>query len=187
MIKTISLGGKPEYAAVDGKGHIFDNLEDKNLVLEIDTKTLEITHRWPLAPGDSPSGLAVDGTNNRLFAGCHNKMVVVMDTTNGKVGQRLPIGDHIDATFYDAGSGTVFNSCGDGTLSVIHQNSPDQYEVVENAKTEPGARTMAFDAKTGHVFLVTAKMEPPATPTKENPKPRRKIIPGTLKLLVLGQ
>lgn len=187
VIKTISLGGKPEYAAVDGQGHLFDNLEDKNLVLEIDTKTLEITHRWPLTPGDSPSGLAADGVNNRLFVGCHNKMVVVLDATNGKVVQTLPIGDHIDATFYDAGSGTVFNSCGDGTLSVVQQNSADNYQVVENAKTTPGARTMAFDSKTGHVFLVTADMQPAPTPTQDNPKPRRKIVAGTFKLLVLGQ
>jgi hypothetical protein len=131
--------------------------------------------------------MAMDVANNRLFIGCRNKLLVIMDATNGKVIQTLPIGDHIDATYFDPASGTVFNSCGDGTLSVVQQNSADNYQLVENAKTEPGARTMAFDTKTGHVFLVTADMQPAPTPTQDNPKPRRKMIPGTFRLLVLGQ
>jgi len=187
VVKTFDLGGKPEYAAVDGHGHLFNNLEDKSLVLDIDTQTLEIKHRWPIAPGETPSGMAMDRGNNRLFIGCRNKLVVVMDAKSGKVIQSLPIGDHIDATYFDPSSGTVFNSCGDGTLSVVQENSADNYQVVENAKTELGARTMAFDSKTGHVFLVTAEMGPVPTPTQDNPKPRRKMIPGTFKLLVLGQ
>jgi DNA-binding beta-propeller fold protein YncE len=187
VVKTLDLGGKPEFAAVDGKGHLFNNLEDKSLVLDIDTQKLEIEHRWPIAPGEAPSGMAMDAGNNRLFIGCRNKLAVIMDAKSGKVIQTLPIGDHIDATYFDPSSGTVFNSCGDGTLSVVQQNSADNYQVVENAKTEPGARTMAFDSKTGHVFLVTAEMGPAPTPTQDNPKPRRKMIPGTFRLLVLGQ
>ncbi|HXL72804.1 MAG TPA: YncE family protein, partial [bacterium] len=187
VVKTLDLGGKPEFAAVDGHGHLFNNLEDKSLVLDIDTRKLEIKHRWPLAPGETPSGMAMDVEDNRLFIGCRNKLLAVVNATNGKVIQTLPIGDHIDATYFDQARGTVFNSCGDGTLSVVHQNLPDRYEVVENAKTAPGARTMAFDSKTGHVFLVTADMEPAPTPTQDNPKSRRKIVPGTFKLLVLGQ
>jgi len=187
VVKTFDLGGKPEFAAVDGKGHLFNNLEDKSLVLDIDTRTLEIKHRWPIAPGETPSGMAMDTGNNRLFIGCRNKLVVVMDAKSGKVIQTLPIGDHVDATYFDPASGTVFNSCGDGTLNVVQQNSADNYQVVENAPAEPGARTMAFDSKTGHVFLVTADTRPAPTPTQDNPKPRRKMIPGTFRLLVLGQ
>lgn len=187
VIKTLDLGGKPEFAAVDGKGHLFNNLVDKSTVLETDTKKLKIMHRWPLAPGEGPSGMAMDVEDNRLFIGCHNKLAVVMNAANGKVVQTLPIGDHIDATYFDQARGMLFNSCGDGTLSVIHQNLPDNYQVVENVKTEPGARTMAFDFKTGHVFLVTADMRPALAPTKDNPKPRRKMIPGTFRLLILGQ
>jgi WD40 repeat protein len=187
VVKTFDLGGKPEFAAVNGKGHLYNNLEDKSVVLDIDTRKLEIEHRWSIARGETPSGMAMDVANNRLFIGCRNKLLVIMDATNGKVIQTLPIGDHIDATYFDPASGTVFNSCGDGTLSVVQQNSADNYQLVENAKTEPGARTMAFDTKTGHVFLVTADMQPAPTPTQDNPKPRRKMIPGTFRLLVLGQ
>jgi hypothetical protein len=131
--------------------------------------------------------MAMDVPNNRLFIGCHDNLVVVMDAANGKVIQTLTIGKGIDATYFDAASGTVFNSCGDGTLSVVHQDSPDQYQVVENTKTQQGARTMAFDPKTGHVFLASAQFGEQPTPTKENPKSRRKMVPGTFKLLVLGQ
>jgi DNA-binding beta-propeller fold protein YncE len=187
VVKTLDLGGKPEFAAADGHGYIFDSLEDKSVILEIDTQKLEIKHRWALSPAENPSGMAMDVENNRLFIGCRNKLLAVMDAKNGKVIQTLPIGDHIDATYFDPASGTIFNSCGDGTLSVVQENSADNYQVVENAKTEPGARTMAFDSKTGHVFLVTAEMGPAPTPTKDNPKPRRKMVPGTFKLLVLGQ
>jgi DNA-binding beta-propeller fold protein YncE len=186
-VATFDLGGKPEFAAVDGKGYVYDNLEDKNALVKIDAKTLEIIHCWPVAPGDSPSGLAMDTKSNRLFIGCHNKKVVVMGAVKGTVIQTLPIGQGIDATYFDPASGTVFNSCGEGVLSVAHQKSADRYKVVENAKTQPGARTMAFDAKTGHVFLVTAQFEAAPAPTKENPKPRRKMVPGTFELLVLGR
>ncbi len=187
IIQTFSLGGKPEFAAVDGQGHVFNNLEDKSLVLKIDTKTLKITDRWPLAPGESPSGLAMDTKNNRLFVGCRNRNLAVMDAVSGKVIQTLKIGEHVDATYFDPASATVFNSCGDGTLSVVHEDTPNQFSLVENAATALGARTMAYDAKTDHVFLPAAQMQPPATPTKEDPKPRRKMIPGTFTLLVLGR
>ncbi len=187
VVKTLDLGGNPEFAAVDGKGHLFNNLVDKSVVLDIDTQKIEVKHRWPLAPGESPAGMAMDAENNRLFIGCHNKLVAIMDATSGKVIQTLPIGDHVDATYFDPASGTVFNSCGDGTLSVVQENSADNYQVVENVKTQPGARTMAFDSKTGHVFLAAADMQPAPTPTQDNPKPRRKMVPGTFRLLILGQ
>lgn len=187
VVKTLDLGGSPEFAVADGHGHIFDCLEDKNVILEIDTQKLEIKNKWPISPAEKPSGIAMDVENNRLFIGCRNKLLAVMNAENGKVVKTLPIGDHVDTTYFDPASGTVLNSCGDGTLSVVQENSADNYQVVENAKTELGARTMAFDSKTGHVFLATADMQPAPTPTQENPKPRWKMISGTFELLVVGK
>ncbi len=186
-VKTVDLGGQPEVAVSDGKGHIFDNVESKSEILKINSKTMKITKRWPLAPGESPSGLAMDVENNRLFSGCHNKLLVVMNAKNGKIIQTLPIGDHVDGTTFDPASGNIFVSCGDGTLNVIHEDSPNKYSTVENVQTEPGAKTLAFDPKTGHVFLTTAKREEAPSPTTEDPKPKRKIIPGTFHVLVVGK
>ncbi len=186
-VQTVDLEGAPEVAVPDGKGHLFDNLEDKSMILKIDSKTMKVTQRWPLAPGDSPSGLSMDVKNNRLFSGCRNKLLVVMNAENGKVVQALPIGEHVDGTCFDPESATVFSSNGDGTLTVIHEDSPDKYTVVENVKTEPGARTVAFDAKTGHLFLPTAQMGPEPKPAKDEPRPRRKPVPGSFHILVVGK
>lgn len=187
VVKFLDLGGAPEFAVSDGQGHLFDNLEDKNRVLRINSKTLKIERNWELKPGESPSGMAMDTKHHRLFIGCRNRMLVVMNAVNGKVVQTLPIGGQVDATAFDPDSATVFNSCGDGTLSVVREDFPNQYHVVEDAVTEPGARTMAFDPKTGFVFSATAKTEAPPAPTKDNPKPRRRIVPGTFEVLVIGR
>jgi len=187
VVKTLDLGGSPEVAVADGKGHLFDNLESESQILKIDSKTMKILHRWPLAPGVSPSGLAMDAVNNRLFSGCHNKQLVVMNAKNGKVIQTLPIGDHVDGTYFDPASATIFSSNGDGTLTVIHEDSPDKYTLVENVATEEGAKTLGFDSKTGRIFLSTAQREAAPTPTKEDPKPHRKIVPGTFHILVVGK
>jgi DNA-binding beta-propeller fold protein YncE len=187
VLVTLALGGKPEFATLDGKGHVYDNLEDKNEVVEIDAKTAKILNRWTIAPGDSPSGLAMDRDSGRLFIGCHNQMMVVMNAQTGKVVQTLPIGKGVDATAFDKGSKTVYDSCGDGTVTVIHEDSPDQYSVVENVATLPGSRTMAVDGQTGRIFLPSAQFEPPSTPTVDHPKPHRKVIPGTFELLVVGK
>jgi len=187
VIKTVDLGGSPEVAVSDGKGSIFGNLEDKNIVYKMNSKTLKIAHRWPVAPGESPTGLAMDRKTKRLFIGCRNKLLVVMDATNGHVIKALPIGDHIDSTAFDPKIRTIFNSCGDGTLSVIHEDSANKYRVVENAVTEPSAKTMALDPKTGHVLLPAAKSLPPDKPTTDNPRPRRKNMPGTFHVLVVGK
>jgi DNA-binding beta-propeller fold protein YncE len=187
VVKTLDLGGAPEVAVSDGKGHLYDNLESKSEILKISAKTMKVLKRWPLAPGESPSGLSMDVENGRLFSGCHNKQLVVMNAKNGKVVQTLPIGDHVDGTYFDPASATVFSSNGDGTLTVIHEDSPDKYTLVQDVKTEPGAKTLAFDPKTGHVFLSTAKFEPAPAPTQDNPKPRKKIVPGTFHILVVGK
>lgn len=185
--KTVTLDGGPEVAVSNGKGQIFDNLETKSVVLKMDAKTLKVQKTWPLAPGESPSGLSMDVKNNRLFSGCHNKNLVVMNAKTGKVIQALPIGDHVDGTAFDPGTGNVFSSNGDGTLTIIHEDSPNKYTLVEQFPTEPGAKTLALDAKTGRVFLTVAKREAPPAPTKEDPKPHGKMVPGTFHLLVIGK
>src|SRR5712692_9658417 len=184
---TVALGGRPEFAAADGQGHVFVNLEDKSAVADIDSKKLTVEHKWPLAPCEEPSGMAMDTKTRRIFSGCHNKMVAVMDADTGKVVATPAIGSGVDATGFDPVTGLVFNSCGDTTLSVIHEDSPDKYTVVENVKTEPRARTMALDTKTHNVYLVTADFEaapPPATPpadSKGQQRPRMRMVAGSFR------
>jgi len=186
VVQTLNLPGSPEVAVSDDKGHLYDNLESESKIIKIDSQTMKITQSWSLAPGVSPSGLSMDVKNNRLFSGCHNKLLVVMNAKNGKVIQTLPIGDHVDGTYFDPESGNVFVSCGDGTLTVIHEDSPNKYSLVENVQTEPGAKTLAFDSKTGYVFLDTAQFLQ-VTPTTADPKPHRKIVPGSFEVLVVGK
>lgn len=179
---TVMLEGKPEFAAADGAGHVYVNIEDTSKVFDLDARKLTVEHRWPLAPCESPSGMAIDAAHRRIFSGCHNKMMAVMDADTGKVVATPPIGNGIDATAFDPGAGLVFNSCGDGTLSVIHEDSPDQYTVVEKAGTQSGARTMALDTATHHVYLAIADFEPAPEPAPGE-RPRRKMIAGTFGLL----
>ncbi len=186
-VTTVALDGGPEVAVSNGKGLIFDNVETKNEVLKIDAKTLKVLKTWPLAPGESPSGLSMDVKNIRLFSGCHNKNLVVMNAKNGKVIQTLPIGERVDGTAFDPATGNVFSSNGDATLTVIHEDSPNKYTLVEQFPTEVGARSLALDTKTGRIFLMTAQMQSPSTPTKDDPKPHRKPVPGTFHLLVVGK
>ncbi len=184
---TITLGGRPEFATADGRGHIYNNLEDKSEILQIDSQKLMITARWPLAPGDSPSGLAMDREHRRLFAGCHNQMMAVVDADSGKVLATPVIGQGVDANAFDPGTQFAFSSNGDGTLTIVHEDSPEKFTPVASVPTQRGARTMALDLKTHHVFLVTAEFGPPPAPTPEHPHPRPQAIPGTFALLVFGQ
>lgn len=154
---TIDLGGGPEYAAADGTGFVFNNLEDDSLVLKINSRELKVEQRWPTGPCSSPSSMAMDQTNRRLFVGCRSKVMAVLDADSGKIIATLPIGDHVDATAFDPGTKLIFNSNGEGTITVIHQDSPDRYSVVETVKTAPRAKTMAFDPKTHLLFLSTAE------------------------------
>jgi len=184
---TITLGGRPEFAAADGQGHVYNNLEDKSMVVEIDSKKLTVTNRWPLAPCEEPSGMAMDTAHRRLFSGCHNKMMAVVDADSGKVIATPAIGQGVDANGFDPGTGLAFSSQGDGTLTVVHEDSPDKFTVVDNAQTQRGARTMALDTKTHKVFLVTAEFGPAPAPTADQPRPRPPMVPGTFTLLVFGQ
>jgi DNA-binding beta-propeller fold protein YncE len=187
VLGTIKLDGKPEFAASDAKGEVFVNIEDKSELTVIDPNKLEVKAKWPLAPCTEPSGLAIDRNNRRLFVGCDNKMMAVVDADSGKVLATPAIGESVDATAYDDETGLAFASCGEGVLTVVKEDSPQKFSVVENVKTEPGARTMALDTKTHNVFTVTAKFGPPPAATADNPHPRRTILPDTFEVLVLAK
>jgi len=187
VLGTIKLEGKPEFAASDGKGEIFVNIEDKSQLDAIDPAKLEVKSRWPLAPCEEPSGLSIDRENRRLFAGCDNKMMAVVDADSGKVLATPAIGDGVDATAFDPGTGLAFASCGEGVLTVVREESPNKFSVAENVKTQDGARTLALDDKTHQVFVVTAKFGPPPAPTADQPHPRHSILPDTFVVLVLGK
>ncbi len=154
---TIDLGGGPEFAAADAKGYVYNNLEDEGVVLKINSRTLKVEQRWPTAPCASPSSMAMDRANRRLFLGCRSKVMAVMNADSGQILSTLPIGDHVDATAYDAEMKLVFNSNGEGTITVIRQETADKYSVAETVKTLPKAKTMALDAKTHRLFLSTAE------------------------------
>ena len=185
---SIPLGGRPEFAVADGEGHIYNNLEDKSEELEIDSHSLKILHRWPLAPCESPSGLAMDREHRRLFVGCHNEMMAILDADSGHVITTVPIGRGVDANRYDPGTGLAFSTNGfDGTLTVVREESPEKFSVVENVPTERGARTMELDLKTHRIFTVTAQFGPMPPPKPGERFRRPTILPDTFELLVLGQ
>jgi len=184
---TIPLGGKPEFATSDAAGHVFVNLEDKSMVVELDSKALKVLATWPLAPCESPSGMALDRAHRRLFSGCHNEMMAVTDAESGKVLATPAIGKGVDANAFDPATGLAYSSNGEGSLTVVHEDSPDKFTVVENVPTQRGARTMALDLKTHNVFLVTAEFGPPPAATADQPRPRPSIVPGSFTLLVFGQ
>jgi DNA-binding beta-propeller fold protein YncE len=181
VVGTIELGGKPEFAVTDGAGSVFVNLEDKSVLVKIDAHKLAVLDRWPVAPGETAVSLAMDTKNRRLFIGCHNKLVVVMNADNGKVVDKQPIGARVDASAFDAETGLVFCSNGEGTVTVIHQDTADKYEVVQTVKTQPGSKTMALDAKTHKLFIPAAKFKPAA------PNTRPAMEPGTFSVQVYGK
>jgi DNA-binding beta-propeller fold protein YncE len=154
---TVDLGGGPEFAAADGEGYVYNNLEDESLVLKINARELKVEQRWPAAPCASPSSMAMDRASRRLFIGCRSKVMAVINADSGQVITTLPIGDHVDATAFDTETKMIFNSNGEGTITVIHEDSPDKYSVVETVKTLPRAKTMALDPKTHQLFLSTAE------------------------------
>jgi YVTN family beta-propeller protein len=181
VVATIPLGGKPEFCAVDVKaGLVFNNLEDKSELVAIDTKKHEVVNRWPIAPGEEASGMAFDEKNHRLFLGCGNKLMVMVDSTSGKVLANVPIGDGVDANAFDPGTQFAFASCGDGTVTIAKEDG-DKLTVVQTLKTEKGARTMTIDPATHKIYLASAKMEAP-----EPGQRRGKMVPGSFKILVYG-
>ena len=187
VLATIKLDGKPEFAASDGRGEVFVNIEDKSELTAIDANKLEVKAKWPLAPCTEPSGLAIDRQNRRLFAGCDNKMMAVVNADTGKVLATPATGEGVDATAFDPETGLAFASCGEGVLTVVKEESAEKFSVAESVPTQQGARTMALDAKTHDVFVVTAKFGPPPAPTADNPHPRRSIVPDTFVVLRIAK
>jgi DNA-binding beta-propeller fold protein YncE len=187
VLATIKLDGKPEFAASDAAGEIFVNIEDKSELVAIDPNKLEVKAKWPLAPCTEPSGLSIDRKNRRLFVGCDNKMMAVVDADSGKVLATPAIGEGVDATAFDDGTDLAFASCGEGVLIVVKEESPNQFTVAENVPTQQGARTMALDSETHNVYTVTAKFGPPPAATADNPRPRRTILPDSFVVLVVGK
>jgi YVTN family beta-propeller protein len=153
VLGTIALGGGPEFAAADGSGNVFVNLEDQSEVLRMDARNLTVKNRWPLAPCERPSSMAIDRVNHRLFIGCRSKVMAVVNSDTGTVIVTLPIGDHVDASAFDPATGLIFNSTGEGSVDVFHQDSPDKYSAVQRIPTHAGSKTMALDSKT-HELLV---------------------------------
>jgi len=187
VLGTIKVDGKPEFAVSDEKGEIFVNIEDKSELMALDPNKLEAKARWPLAPCEEPSGLAIDRKNRRLFSGCGNKLMSVVDGDSGKLVATLPIGDGVDANAFDPETGLAFASCGEGVLTVVHEDSADKFSVVESVPTARGARTMTLDPEKHRVFLVTAKFGPPPAPTAQQPHPWPSILPDTFVVMVMSR
>lgn len=184
LIDSVAVGGKPETAVSNGEGKLYVNIEDKNEIAVIDLKTWTVEAHWPLAPAEEPTGLAFDNKTNRLFAGCGNKLLTIVDAANGKLVQTLPIGDGCDGASFDPGTKNIFTSNGEGTLSVYHEKAGDKYELIATVASKKGARTIAVDETSHLVYLPTADFE---QPDPANPKARPKMIPGTFQVLVIGQ
>ena len=185
VVATIPLGGKPEFAACDPKaGRVYNNLEDKSQVAVIDTKTHQSVNTWPITPGEEASGMAIDLAHHRLFLGCGNKLMVMMDSANGKVVATVPIGDGVDANAFDPETQLAFASCGDGTVTIAHEETPDKLTVVQTLKTEPRARTMTLDPKTHKIYLGSGRFEAPTEPTSGKSRQRPKMVPDSFKILV---
>jgi DNA-binding beta-propeller fold protein YncE len=184
LIDSVDVGGKPETAVSNGSGKLYINIEDKNEIVVVDLKTFKVEAHWSLAPAEEPTGLAFDKTTNRLFAGCGNKLLAIIDAKNGKIIETLPIGDGCDGASFDPATKNIFTSNGEGTISVYHEKSADKFEAVATVATKRGARTIAIDEQTHLLFLPTAEFE---KPDPAAPKARPKMIPGTFQVLVVGQ
>ena len=184
VLGTIPLDGRTEFPVADGKGMIYDSLQDKATIVAIDARTLKVTATYSLAPHKDPAGTTMDPETRRLFVACRSQSLLVLDADTGKILSTIPIGARNDAAKFDPGLKLAFASNGDGTLAVVHEENADKFTLVETVKTEFGARTMAVDPQTHRLFLPSADYEPSAKPTKESPNPRRKMLPNTFRVLV---
>ncbi len=184
VIATIPLGGKPEFAQSDLAGHVFVNIEDKSEIADIDAKNLTVVHRWPLAPCEEPSGLAIDRPHHRLFSVCSNQKMVVVDNQSGAVVASVAIGKGVDGGAFDEKRQMAFSSNGaDGTITVVREVSPSEFNIADTVPTARGARTIAVDEKTGSVFVPTAQFGPPPAPTPDRPRPRPTVLPDTFEVI----
>ena len=186
VVANIPLPGKPEFPAVDGKGIVFDNIEDKNEIVRLDAHTNKLTAEWPVTGCESPSGLVLDTAGSRLIPVCDGKKMGVVDSNTGKVLATPNIGDGPDAAGWDAAHKLAFASCGEGVLSVVDTSTP-AYATIETLPTQRGARTMAYDSGADRIYLVTAEFGPRPAPTADNPHPRPSIVPGSFTVIVVGR
>ena len=183
VIGTFVLPGKPEFSVTDGKGKVYVNIEDKSQLCLINPMTLTVEKTWSVAPGEEPSGLAIDVMDHRLFAVCGNKLMIVLDADNGKVVSKLDIGDRVDGVSYDSSLKRIYSSNGEGTMTVVQQENKDSYKVIENFPTQKGARTISINPKTHRVYLSTAEFDAVPAATAENPRPRPPVKPNTFIIL----
>ena len=179
VVGTIAFKGKPEFSVSNGKGKIYVNIEDKNLVCMIDATTLKLEKEWSTGTGDEPSGLAIDIENNRLFAVCGNKLMIILDANDGHILASLPIGDRVDGVAFDTKLKRAYSSNGDGTITVVEEKDANTFKVIDPILTQKGARTIAINNKTHHFYLPTAEFGEAPKSTTENPHPRPTIKPGT--------
>ena len=188
VVGTIALGGEAVEAGVsDEKGTIFINLEDINEIVSVDTKSLSVKNRWKIAPGEEPTGIALDRETHRLFTVCHNEWMIILNSDNGQIVAQVPIGKRVDGVVFDPSTKLAYSSNGEGSISIVQEVSANEFKLVETVKTEVGARTIAFDPKTHHVFVSTAQYGETPAATTENPRPRPKVVPGTFMILELGK
>jgi DNA-binding beta-propeller fold protein YncE len=199
VVGSMPFNANPEAAVADGKGSIFQDLEDKGQVMEYDAKTLSVKNNWSTAPCETPVGLAMDKANRRLYVACRGKggvaagVLVVMNADNGKVVASMPIGIGVDGAVFDPGTGNVFATCGNsgdgktGVTKVFHADSPDKLSLVADVKTIFGARTIAFDPKSHHIFSIGTEKYDPVPPTEQNPNPRPRPVPSTFEVIEIGK
>lgn len=188
VVGTLELGGEAVEAGVsDEKGTVFVNLEDVNEIVSFDANTLAVKNRWKIAPGEEPTGLAIDLKTRRLFSVCHNEVMMVIDADNGNIVAQVPIGKRVDGVIFDPSTKQAICSNGEGSITIVQEVSANEFKVVETVKTEAGARTIAFDDKTHHVFVSSAQYGPTPAATTENPRPRPPVVPGTFMVLELGK
>ena len=186
VIGTIPLPGKPEFARVDGRGRLWVNIEDRSVVVPVDTRAMTAGTPWPLAPCEGPTGMAADTVHHRLFIGCSNRLMAVLSSDNGTIVATLPIGGGVDGNAFDAATQLAFASNGEGTLTVVHEDTPDRYRVIAAVPTAPRARTMALDERTHRIYLSTAGFAPPPPASADNPRPRAPMVPGSFAVVVLA-
>jgi DNA-binding beta-propeller fold protein YncE len=186
-VGTIPLGGKPEFGVSAGDGKLYVNIEDQGEIVEINAAAHRVLRRWSLRPCTEPTGLAIDQVHHRLFSGCHSKVMAVSDAVAGKLIATVPIGAGVDGNAFDPATGLAFSSNGEGTLTVVREDSPASFRTVATIPTRRGARTMALDPRTHRIFTVTADLGTPPPPTEQDPHPRPPVVPGTFTLLVLDR
>ena len=181
VIATVPVDGKPEGCVSDGKGKVYVNFEAESKICQINSSTFKVENVWPSAPGEEPTGLALDNETHRLFSACNNKMLVIVDAKTGKVVSTVPIGERVDGAAFDPELKCIYSSNGEGTMTVIEENNKDSFEVVENFPTQKGAKTIAVNKKTHHIYPPTADLK--GADDDDNPKAKPKIVPGTFVVL----